>query len=121
MGSSNSLMGIGKELLQPIFMLGVLPGVEQSSDLLVGKLQCGFPGISIISLLVPTEGVYVLVLSLKLPSGTWVVASVTAEEVEVCIRLLRAPLDEELGPCFIGAPLFPDSLSFVPMFPLSSN
>ena len=69
-------------------MLGVLPGVEQSSELLVGKLQCGIPGISIISLLVPTEGIYVLLLSLKLPSSTWVVASVTTDELRVMPQIV---------------------------------
>ena len=76
MGSSNSPMSIGKEILQAIFMVGVLVGMEQSSDLLMGGLQGGIPGSSVISLLVPTDGVYVLLLSLKLPSSIWVVASV---------------------------------------------
>ena len=44
------------------------------------------------------SGVHVLVLSLKLPSSTWVGALVPAEELRDI--LLCISLEEEPGPCF---------------------
>ena len=46
-----------------------------------GEVQGGGPGISIISLLVPTIWGPYPMLSLKLPSSTWVGALVPAEEL----------------------------------------
>ena len=53
------------------------------------------------------------------PPGWW--PQLLQMNLELCLRLLCVLLDEELGPCLIAAPLFPDSLSFVPMFPLISD
>ena len=121
MGSSNSLMGIWKELLQAIFMLGGTSGCGTVLRFVGGEVTAWHPR----NLNHQPPGsnrrylcsvYFCSAWSCHPPPGWW--PQLLQKSLEVCIRLLCVLLDEELGPCLllhhcflIAFPLFLRSLS----------
>ena len=67
------------------------------------------------------SGVQVLVLSLKLPSSSWVRVLVPAELRDIYVKLSYISFEEEPGPCPIPPLLFLDCFLFVSAFPHFPN